>query len=153
MPTEQIGHVEIALDWDVQAPIQRVWRMLFEEPENWWPRDFRAGPEGSVMVMEERVGAALREQRPDGAGLIWYQIIALDPMRSLDLTGQLASRYGGPATSLLHIELAAGESEGSTRLKLTDSAFGRLGPGFKTSASQGWQAIFGEGFKPRAEAA
>ena len=150
---EPLAHVDIALDWELQAPVQRVWRTLFDSPEHWWPRDFRAGPEGSVMVMDERAGGSLREERADGGGLIWYQIIAIDPMRSIDLSGQLASRYGGPATSLLHIEIAPGDAEGTTRLKLTDSAFGKLGPGFRASASEGWQAIFGAGFKPRAEAA
>lgn len=151
-PQDQVNGVEIALDWEIQAPVQKVWRLLFEAPETWWPADYRAGPSGSVMVMDERSGGTLREERPDGGGLIWYNIIALDQMRSIDLSGQLASRYGGPATSLLHIELSPARTEGSTLLKLTDSAFGMLGPGFKASASGGWQAIFGEGFKPLAEA-
>jgi DNA-binding transcriptional ArsR family regulator len=150
---DQLNSVEIALDWDVRAPVQRVWKLLFESPQAWWPSDYRAGPEGSVMVMDERVGGSLREERPDGGGLVWYSVIALDPMRSLDLSGHLASRYGGPATSLLHLELSPGRDEGTTALKLTDSAFGKLGPGFKTSASEGWQAIFGTGFKAFAEAA
>lgn len=148
---QQLSHVEIALDWEIQASIQKVWRLLFDEPEAWWPAEFRAGPAGSVMRLEERVGSALREERPDGGGLQWYAVIALDPMRSLDLSGHLASRYGGPATSLLHIELAPGRIDGSTLFKLTDSVFGRLGAGFGNSASSGWQAIFGESFKARAE--
>lgn len=151
-PTEQLNSVEVALDWELQAPLQKVWRLLFQSPEAWWPADYRAGPEGSVMAMDERVGGTLREERADGGGLVWYSIIALDPMRSLDLSGFLASRYGGPATSLLHLELSPGREESTTLLKLTDSAFGRLGPGFKSSASEGWQAIFGAGLKPLAEA-
>jgi len=148
----QVNSVDIALDWDIHASAQKVWRLLFDSPESWWPADYRAGPEVSVMVMDERVGGTLREERPDGGGLLWYSIIALDPLRSLDLSGQLAARYGGPATSLLHIELSPGEAEGSTRLKLTDSVFGKLGAGYRTSAGSGWQAIFGESFKACAEA-
>jgi DNA-binding transcriptional ArsR family regulator len=150
---DQLNSVDIALDWEVRAPVQRVWKLLFQRPQDWWPSDYRAGPEGSAMVLEERVGGSLREERPDGGGLLWYSVIALDPMRSLDLSGHLASRYGGPATSLLHLELSPGRDEGTTGLKLTDSAFGKLGPGFKASASEGWQAIFGGGLKALAEAA
>jgi hypothetical protein len=152
-PQDQLNSVEIALDWEIQASVQKVWMLLFQSPQAWWPADYRAGPEGSVMTMDERVGGTLREERPDGAGLVWYSVIALDPRRSVDLSGHLASRYGGPATSLLHLELSPGREEGTTLLKLTDSAFGRLAPGFRASASEGWQAIFGAGLKSVAEAA
>ena len=144
--------VEIALDWEFAVSPQRLWRMLFDAPESWWPADFRAGPAGSALRFEDRLGAALREEAPDGGGLVWYQVIAIEPMRSLDLTGQLASRYGGPATSMLHLTLKPGQAEGSTLLKLTDSVFGRLGEGFQANAASGWQSIIGEGLKAFAEA-
>lgn len=150
-PADPLSHVDVALDLDIGGSIQTVWRLLFDKPETWWPADFRAGPAGSRMVLDERVGGSLREERADGGGLLWYSVIALDPLRSLDLAGHLASRYGGPATTLLHIELAPGTAEGSTLFKLTDSVFGKLGPGFKASAASGWQAIFGDSFKTLAE--
>lgn len=150
-PVPQVSSVEIALDWEIAASAQKIWRLLFDAPESWWPADYRAGPDGSVLLFDERVGGTLREERPDGGGLVWYNVAALDPMRSVDLSGHLASRYGGPATSLLHIELSPGKADGSTLLRLTDSVFGRLGPGFRVSASGGWHAIVGEGLKPFAE--
>ena len=155
MPTtsEQVSYVDLALDWEIQASAQKVWRQLFDKPETWWPADYRAGPSGARMFLDEKTGGTLREERPDGGGLLWYTVIALDPFKSVDLSGHLASRYGGPATTLLHIELTPGHAEGSTLFKLTDSVFGKLGSGFKASATTGWNAIFGEGFKPLAEAA
>jgi hypothetical protein len=87
----------------------------------------------------------LREARPDGGGIIWYEIIALDPPRSVDLAGHLAARYGGPAKSLLHIEVVAGARDGTAILKLTDSVFGRIGPDMRASLTSGWQAIVGQG--------
>ena len=72
-------------------------------------------------------------------------------MRSVDLAGHLATRYGGPATSLLHIEIAPGEAEGASVLKLTDSVFGRIGPNLRASLASGWQAIVGEGLVGFAE--
>jgi DNA-binding transcriptional ArsR family regulator len=149
--TERAAIVEVALEWQIGAPVQRIWRKLFEEPHLWWPQDFRAGPSGSVFRFEPALGSTLREEGPEGAGLIWYTLIALTPFKSLDLSGNLASRYGGPATSLLHIAFEPGPVEGSTILKLTDSLFGRLGPGMAASVGSGWQSIFGDGLQRHVE--
>jgi DNA-binding transcriptional ArsR family regulator len=148
---EHVTVVEIALDWEIEAPVQTVWRRLFDEPEAWWPADFRAGPPGAEMRFDEKVAGSLREERPDGGGVLWYTVLALHPMQSIDLSGQLAARYGGPATSLLHIELLPGLQDGCTLFRLTDSAFGRLGPQFRNSAASGWQEIFGRAFKGHCE--
>jgi DNA-binding transcriptional ArsR family regulator len=145
LDASQTSVVDVALDWQIAASVQQVWAALFERPEAWWPTAHRAGPEGSRMVFDARVGGSLREERADGGGLIWYTILALDPLRAVDLSGQLATRYGGPATSLLHLEITPGASDGTTVLKLTDSVFGRVGPDMRASLTSGWQAIVGEG--------
>jgi DNA-binding transcriptional ArsR family regulator len=155
MPTDlnATGIAEVALDWTVSASIQQVWTALFERPEQWWPAAHRAGGEGATMQFASRVGAQLREERPDGGGLIWYEVYALQPVRSVDLAGQLASRYGGPALSYLHLELAPGEVDGTTVIKLTDSLFGRIGPDASAALAEGWQAIIGDGLVAYVEAA
>lgn len=63
----------------------------------------------------------------------------------LERAGHLATRYGGPASSLLHVEIAPGARDGTAILKLTDSVFGRIGPNLRASLSEGWQAIVGNG--------
>lgn len=137
--------VEVALEWPVAASVQKVWSALFSQPERWWPAAHRAGPEGAAMQLDARIGGHLREERADGGGVIWYTIFALDPLRSVDFVGNLASRYGGPAQSLLHIEIVPGAADGSSVLKLTDSVHGRIGPDLRASLTEGWQAIVGEG--------
>lgn len=137
--------VEVALEWPIAASVQKVWAALFEQPQRWWPAAHRAGPEGAEMRLDPRIGGQLREERADGGGLIWYTIFALDPLRSVDLVGNLASRYGGPAQSLLHLEIVPGAGDGSSVLKLTDSVHGRIGPDLRASLTEGWQAIVGEG--------
>lgn len=137
--------VQVALDWTIAASQQAVWRRLIDEPQSWWPGEHRAGPEGCTMTFDAVIGGRLCEKRADGAGLLWYSVIAVDPMRSIDLVGHVAPRYGGPATSLLHLELAPGSKDGTTLLRLTDGVFGRVGPGMAASLTDGWQAIVGEG--------
>jgi DNA-binding transcriptional ArsR family regulator/uncharacterized protein YndB with AHSA1/START domain len=137
--------VDIALEWPVEASVQRVWQALFDRVETWFPAAHRAVGAEAAMTFEARLGGQLREARPDGGGIIWYQIIALDPPRSVDLAGHLAARYGGPAKSLLHIEVVPGARDGTAILKLTDSVFGRIGPDMRASLTSGWQAIIGDG--------
>ena len=137
--------VEVAMEWPVNASVHKVWSALFDQPEQWWPAPHRAGPEGSEMRLDKQIGGQLREERSDGGGVIWYTIFALDPLRSVDLVGHLASRYGGPAQSILHIEVAPGQADGSSILKLTDSIHGRIGPDMRASLTEGWQAIVGDG--------
>ncbi len=144
-PSAPAGIVDVALEWPVAASVQRVWQALFQAPETWWPAAHRAAGQGAVMRFEARLGGRLREEDADGGGIVWYEVIALDPLRSVDLAGHLATRYGGPASSLLHIEIVPGERDGTSLLKLTDSVFGRIGPELRASLAGGWQAILGDG--------
>jgi DNA-binding transcriptional ArsR family regulator len=138
------GIVDVALEWPVAAPVQKVWEALFSAPGSWWPGEHRLYGADSTMSFEPSLGAQLREEK-GGQGLVWYSVTALDPLRSVDMIGHLAARFGGPATSLLHIEIAPGAEEGTSLLKLTDSVFGRIGPGMRASLSEGWQGIVGAG--------
>lgn len=147
----QTGVVDVALDWEIAASVQQVWTALFERPESWWPAEHRAGMKGSKMRFDARIGGNLREEHPGGGGLVWYNVVALEPLRSVDLSGQLATRYGGPATSMLHLEITPGPNDGTTILKLTDSVFGRIGPDMRASLATGWQQIIGDGFVSHVE--
>ena len=144
-PTSETGVVDVALEWPIEASVQRVWQALFERPEAWWPAGHRAAGAGARLAFEPRLGGRLREEGPGGGGVVWYTIFALDPLRSVDLSGHLAARYGGPALSLLHLEVVPGEADGTSVLKLTDSVHGRIGPDMRASLAEGWQAIIGEG--------
>ncbi|MGB0133160.1 ArsR/SmtB family transcription factor [Dokdonella sp.] len=139
------GIIDLALDWPVAVSVQKLWEALFEHPEAWWPRAYRAGSEDAVMTFDQKVGGCLREEAPNGGGVLWYTVFALNPRRSVDLVGDLATRYGGPARSTLHLEIVTGEADGTSILKLTDAIVGRIGPDMHTSVSSGWKAILGDG--------
>ena len=79
----------------------------------------------------------------DGAGVIWYEVFAINPPHSLDLKGYLAVPYG-PAFSLLHLELRANGK--NTVLMLSDSTFGISTDGGESKRA-GWKQLFEEGLK------
>jgi DNA-binding transcriptional ArsR family regulator len=142
-PTAQI--VEVAMDWTISASPQAVWDTLTTQVGSWWPVEHRAGPPGAEMSLNPVPGGTLAELASNGAGIEWYRVIAVDPRKSIDLAGQLASRYGGSATSLLHISIEPGIEENRVVMRLTDSVFGRVGPNLHASLTSGWEAIIGQG--------
>lgn len=145
--------VEVAMDWTVSASLQTVWQVLTGQVGEWWPLEHRAGPAGATMMLDAVLGGSLAERADSGAGIEWYRVVAVEPGKSIDLAGQLASRYGGPATSLLHIGLDIGGTEGTVVIRLTDSVFGRIGPNLSASLTAGWEAIIGQGLVARLRAA
>ena len=80
----------------------------------------------------------------DGAGVIWYEVFAMDPLHSLDLRGCLAVPYG-PAFSLLHLELRAKGNE--TVLMLSDSTIGAPKDDGGAAKADGWKQLFEVGLK------
>ena len=146
IPVHRVGVIDVALDWQAEASPERAWNAFFNDPQAWWPKEFRALGADTRMRFAPTIGAQLIEENDEGATLAWYTVFALDPNKSVDLQGALASRYGGPATSLLHIEIAQGDGPGRCVVKMTDSLVGRLGPGTGKSVTDGWSAILGDGF-------
>lgn len=141
--TAQIAHV--ALDWTINASPAAVWNALFDQPETWWPAEHRAVGGDARMHFSAKLGAELREELADGGGVSWYSVYAMDPGRTVDLRGDLAARYGGPATSLLHLAVSDGQVPGTTMLKLTDSLMGQVSAATASTVADGWQQIIGDG--------
>lgn len=145
LPVHRMGAIDFALNWTAPVSRARAWAHFFDAPDTWWPQDFRVlGPQGR-MSFSPVLGGQLVEQGDTGAGLVWYTVFARQPEESVDLHGQLATRYGGPATSLVNV-VFADLNEGECSISLTESVFGRLGPNMESSIRDGWQAILGDGF-------
>ena len=131
----------VELEIEIAAAPARVWSALMEQTTLWWPKDFYTGPAKGFHI-EPRIGGRVYEDWGDGAGVIWYQIFAMNPGVSLDLQGNMAVPFG-PAMTLLHLELEA-HGKG-TRLKVSDSTMGVACD--RKEKVDGWRRIFGEGLK------
>lgn len=145
LPVHRLASVDIALDWTVRVSPVRAWDHFFSAPQSWWPSGFRVFGDATRMSFEPQISGRLIERNEFGAAVTWYTVFALQPHQSVDLQGQLATRYGGPAQTLLHIEFID-LGKDTCSIKLTDSVFGRLGPEIATSITSGWKAIIGDGF-------
>ena len=131
----------------IAAAPERVWKALVNETDAWWRKDFYACASTKAFRFEARVGGRVFEEGENGAGVLWYTVIAIDPPRSVDLSSQLAAKFGGPALCMLRLDLVP---EGSgTVLKLSDSI---LGPDTDPNCKRdGWRLLLEEGLKEYVE--
>jgi uncharacterized protein YndB with AHSA1/START domain len=129
----------------LNASAQRVWRALTDQIGAWWLPHFHMLGEDSIVELELRAGGRLFEKNASSE-LLWYTVIAIDPGKSLELAGYCSAKYGGPATTMLAIELIP-QSDGQTQLRVSDSLFGRVTEGLVQSLTAGWQELFTHGFK------
>lgn len=141
----------VEMEVEIAASAKRVWKALVEETGTWWPRSFYAGKAPKAFVLEPRVGGRMYEDWGDGAGLLWFTVVSLDPPRVLELAGHLFPAYGGPATSLVRIEIS--ERRGKSLLRLTDAIHGHLASDTDAKLDSGWKELFASAFKRYVEGA
>ena len=135
---------EVTIDADAAT----VWRALVEETPEWWLKDFYSRA-GAAFRIEARLGGRMFEDQGDGNGLIWGNVIGVDPRRSLDIQAYLTQDFGGPALSYLAIRLE--ESGSSTLVSVTDTIFGFPSEGTAGNMQEGWAMLFEQGLKAYVE--
>ncbi|KAA3616837.1 MAG: hypothetical protein D8M58_17700 [Calditrichaeota bacterium] len=133
---------------NVQIPINKskreVWDALLNDIESWWHKDFYVLAE-SQIILEPFAGGRLYEKTIDGSEGLWYTVSSIHKDQTIELFGHLRPEFGGPATSLLKINLS--ENNGTTVLQIYDSLYGVVDEAKKQSIESGWKLLFTEGLK------
>lgn len=140
---------EVKFDLRIDAPPARVWKALVEETAGWWLKEYSSGPKFRAMVIEPRLDGRMYEDWGDGAGVVWYRVVALDPPQRIELIGHLTPAFGGPALTMMRIELKA--SGRATRLMLADTLSGRVTEETAQSITDGWTKLLRKGLKTYVE--
>lgn len=140
-----VGAIRIELEIPIDAAPERVWKALVDDTGAWWPKDFYITADPGPMTLEAKAGGRLFERGKNGSELLWFTVFAIDPEKSMDLVGHLAPAYGGPATTMLHLELEP-HGAGATLLKVCDAIFGHIGEKIQ-SIQDGWRIIFHDNLK------
>ncbi len=144
----QVAHYEFTIEIDGSA--QRVWRALTDQLGAWWLPHFHMLGENSLVELEPWAGGRLFE-KGDGRELLWYTVIAIESEKSIDLSGFMTMKFGGPATTLLSLQIH-NLSESKCRLQISDSLFGRVTEDSVRSLQSGWKELFVDGLKRFVEA-
>lgn len=145
--TQPAGSMEVRIHLTLHGRQQRVWHALVNEAGKWWPTSFYTSDRTKAFVLEPRLGGRMFEDFGKGEGLVWFTVNGIDSPNYLSLVGYIAPPFGGPAASILRVELtAAGANE--TKLEIVDSLFGNVDA---CDTESGWRAIFDEHFRAHVE--
>jgi uncharacterized protein YndB with AHSA1/START domain len=147
----EFGVVEVELEITIQAKPSKVWKALVSETSRWWRKDFFTSPAAKGFVIEPKLGGRVYEDWGDGSGLMWYTVAGIDPQRSLSLQGHLTSAFGGPASTLLQIQLEAAGA--TTVVRISDTIFGRVTDEKLAQTREGWKLLFDSGLRAHVEGA
>ena len=135
----------------VAAPRTRVWQCLTRDLGRWWISGFFSLPGTKRMVLEPALGGRMFEDQGGGRGLVWYTVIGLVEGRRLVLAGDISAEFGGPARSVVTVNLE--DAGKGTRVRLQDVLVGTISPKSARAIEGGWQTLLGKGLKPYAERA
>jgi uncharacterized protein YndB with AHSA1/START domain len=143
---KDVGALEVRLQVSIGASRQRVWDALIHDTSRWWPKDFYATSNPKTIIIEPHPGGRMYEDAGNGAGLLWYTVIAIEPPSSIHFAGHITPPFGGPATSLLRLSLEE-TSARSVTLHISDSLFGCINDRSGESIQDGWRILFEDGLK------
>lgn len=133
---------------EIAANTARVWKGLTDQLNAWWLPDFHMLGADSIVSLDLKAGGRMIEEAGDKS-LLWYTVLAVDPEKSLSLSGYCTAEWGGPLTTLLTAKLALRGD--ATVLTVSDALFGHVSDGQIASLQSGWRQLFGEGLKPFVE--
>jgi hypothetical protein len=144
-PASSYGVAQVNVDVNIKASLDRVWKALIEETSAWWPREFYTSTATKGFLIEPRLGGRVYEDWGNEAGLLWFTVIGINPPNALTLLGYLTPAFGGPAMSMLELNL---KSVGETvTLHVTETVSGHAEPKMEATLRNGWIAIFDAGLR------
>jgi len=132
----------------VRARIEKVFKALTRRPDDWWPDEMRIFGERGRYDFEPGAGGRLLERGSKQAEICWGITVAIEPPRVWEWVSYLTPRFGGPAMSLVKVELK--EIAGETIVRLDDAAIGPPGDALQENLRIGWLAIL-QGLKSHLE--
>jgi uncharacterized protein YndB with AHSA1/START domain len=141
--------VQVELEVRIEAPADRVWGALVSETARWWRKDFYTLTEPTGFVIEPRAGGRMYEHGPAGEEFLWYTVLGVVPGKSLDLSGTITARFGGPVISIVHLKLIGHGS--ATVLELSDSLLGNISDTMPVETREGWRKLLEEGLRQYVE--
>ena len=129
---------DITLEITLRATPQAVWQALTDDIGRWWPGVFFCGSGAGPrrFLLEAWPGGRMWEDHGAGNGLLWGTVVNLHREQLLEIAGTA----WGPCTWLGRFQLTA--APGSTRLRFTESAIGRLDEATLAGKDKGWKFLF-----------
>jgi uncharacterized protein YndB with AHSA1/START domain len=147
--TIQAQETSVRSSVDVQAPIERAFRVFTEDIGSWWdPTHHILEGELAEMVFEPRVGGCVYDRGVDGSECRWARVLAYEPPHRFVISWDVSVRWqletDRDKTSEVEVRFAELDS-GHTRVELEHRNIERHGPGWEemrdaVGSPGGWPA-------------
>lgn len=120
---------------DVQAPIERAFRVFTDDIGSWWPPDHHIlQAELQEMVFEPRVGGNVYDRGTDGSECRWARVLAYEPPHrvvfSWDISADWMIETDSEKTSEVEVTFTAAGPD-RTHVELEHRNLDRHGEGWE----------------------
>ncbi len=101
MTIENATMANIDMEIEIHASSDKVWQSLTENIGQWWPADFYTGgvEGGRGFSLEAFPGGRMMESWDDGGGLLWGNVVFIQPGIKLQLLGSTFPNWSRPRWS------------------------------------------------------
>ena len=142
MTLENARIANLTMSITINAPVESVWTALTAHMNDWWPDSFFGGGEAGqrAVVLECEPGGKMFERWETGGGLVWGNVVTIDPNKTLQILGHQFPNWGGPSSWFGTWDLSA--VDGGTKLEFSESAVGRLSEGYVDDKDKGWKFLW-----------
>jgi len=133
---------QLGMEIDIDAPRERVWEALTDKIGEWWPPEFFAGGKDGKRhyILEAIPGGRVYEQWDDGGGILWGNVVCIEPNVRLQTLGATFPNWGGPTQGYATWELIP-HSNG-TKLAFSESMLGRISRTTEDEKNKGWTFLW-----------
>ncbi len=138
--TAQIA--SLSMEIRIEASAAEVWKQLTDNIGAWWPDDFYAGgAAGSRSFnLESKPGGRMYEEWDNGGGVLWGNVVSIDPNKSLQVLGVVFPNWGGP--NQWYGSWTLTEQDGGTLLTFSETGVGRVSESGVEEKDKGWKFLW-----------
>jgi uncharacterized protein YndB with AHSA1/START domain len=133
---------EITMEVDIDGKPAEVWKAPTADIGEWWPAEFYSGGESGKRkyFLEANPGGTMGELWDGGGGVVWANVVGVEPNKRLQVTGTSFPAWGGPSQWLGVWELTAAGKQ--TRLRFSESSIGRVSDAYVADKDKGWRFLW-----------
>ena len=141
MTTTPSSILTLCMEISIAASPEQVWKALTDDIGAWWPdASFTGGESGKrTFILEAKPGGRMFESWEDG-GLLWGNVVTIQPVGLLQVAGHTFSQWGGPSASYWTWTLEGDEA--GTVLTFEDQVVGMITETTAKERTSGWTFLF-----------
>ncbi len=129
---------DLRVQLEIAASVENVWAGLTTNIGAWWPAEFYAGgdPGAREFHLQAEPGGKMMETWHTGGGVLWGNVVMVEPNVRLQILGATFPNWGGPQHWFGTWDLAS--KAGTTLLTFSEHAVGRTSESGTAEKDKGW---------------